>query len=68
MSSLLHLAEREVRKIHVKHEQLNGTSDIKVYLDWGRDGEEDLQLLTTLKSVPNKIVQKLCGNRRYYNE
>ena len=60
MSRLLHIAEREARKIHTKHEQLNSTEDVNVYLDWGRDGKEDLQLLTTIKNVPKRIAQDMC--------
>lgn len=60
MSRLLHIAEREAKRVHKKHEQLNDTEDVGLYLDWGRDGKENLQLLTTIKNVPKKIAQELC--------
>lgn len=70
MSRLLHIAEREARKIHTKHEQLNSTEDVNVYIDWGRDGKKDLRLLTIIKNVPKRIAQDMCrkqyGGR--YNE
>ena len=59
MSQLLHIAERETKKVHVKHEQLNSGVDVNVYLDWGRDGKENLQLLTTIKNVPKRIAQEM---------
>ena len=68
MSRLLHIAEREARKIHTKHEQLNSTEDVDIFLDWGRDGEENLQLLTTIKDLPKRIAKEICDNERkkYY--
>lgn len=61
MSRLLHIAEREARKIHTKHEQLNSTEDVNVYLDWSRqDGKEKLQLLTIIKDLPKRIAKDLC--------
>lgn len=68
MSRLLRIAEREARKVHTKHEQLNQTEDLDVYLDWGRDGEEDLQLLTTIKDLPKRIAKEFYENERehYY--
>ena len=59
MSRFLHIAEREARKIRTKHEQQNNTEDVGVYLDWGRDGKEDLRLLTIIKNVPKRIAQEM---------
>ena len=68
MSRLLHLAEREARKVHKKHEQINGTEDVDIFLDLGRDGEENLQLLTTIKDLPKRIAKEICDSERkkYY--
>lgn len=66
MSRLLHICERETRKIHMKHEQLNQTEDVNVYINWSRqDGKEDLQLLTTIRNLPKKLAEELCRNRRF---
>ena len=59
MSQLLHIAEREAKKVQEKHEQLNSGEDLDIYLDWGRDGKENLQLLTTIKNVPKRIAQEM---------
>ncbi len=61
MNRLLQIAERESKKIQVKQKQRNSTEKVYVFLDWGRDGETDLRLLTTIKNVPKKIAQQMCS-------
>lgn len=63
MSQLLHTADREVKKILSKREQLNNTRTVRVYLDWGRDGQEDLRLLTSIRKLSKTIADELCNNK-----
>lgn len=63
MSRLLHIAEREVKRVQTKHEEINGTEDVNVYLDWGRDGEQRLELLTVIKNVPKRIARELHSKK-----
>lgn len=58
MSRLLHIAEREVKRVQTKHEEINGTEELHIYLDWGRDSKPDLRLLTTV-SVPRHIAREM---------
>lgn len=58
MSRLLNLAEREVKKVQAKHEEINDTDELQIFLDWGRDGKEDLQLLTIV-SASKRIVREM---------
>ena len=56
MSRLLHIAEREVKKVQTKHEELNDTEELQIFLDWGRNGEQRLELLTKV-DVPKHIIR-----------
>ncbi len=56
MSRLLHIAEREVKKVQTKHEELNDTEELQIFLDWGRDNEPRLELLTKV-NVPKHIIR-----------
>lgn len=58
MSRLLNLVEREVKKVQAKHEEINDTDELQIFLDWGRDGKEDLQLLTIV-SASKRIVREM---------
>lgn len=58
MSRLLHLCEREVKKVQVKHEELNDTDALQIFLDWSRDDEQRLELLTTV-DVQKRIIKQM---------
>ena len=66
MSRLLHMTARELNKVHSKHDERHNTEDIEIYLDWGRDGKEKLQLLTVIKNVPKKIVEHKTKNNGWW--
>lgn len=56
MGRLLHIAEREVKQIQKRNEE---TADLQIFLDWGRDGTERLELLATV-TVPKRIIRTMC--------
>ena len=62
MSQLLHIAERELKKVQTKQEQQNRVEKISIFLDYGRTGKKDLRLLT-IADVPRKIAQELFKNK-----
>lgn len=69
MSRLLHVAEREVKKLQKKYDRsTNGRTDLTINLNWGRDGEPCLTHLTTIVNVPTSIVEEVLKTRPEYEE
>lgn len=64
MSRLLHIAEREVKKVQTKHEEINNTEELLIFLDWGRNGEKRLELLTKV-NVPRHIAREMHFKNNY---
>ena len=56
----LRQAKQAVENLQVRvGKEQNNKNEIEVYLDWGRDGEEDLQYFTTIKNVPNDVMKEM---------
>ena len=72
MSRLLQKAESELMKVQKKYNKLATVREFKIYLDWGRDGEQCLQLLAVLHDQPKSMIDALLKerqkkqNERYY--
>lgn len=58
MNGLLRYTQQEVKRIQQKQAQ-SFNEDVAVYLNWGRNGKKELQLLTVIKNVPKQITRNL---------
>lgn len=72
MSRLLQKAESELMKVQKKYDKLATVREFEIYLDWGRDGEQCLQLLAVLHDQPKSMIDALLKEQqkkqyeRYY--
>ena len=69
MNRLLHIVESEVKKVKVKQEELFRFEDLQIFVNFGRNGQDDRRLITTVH-LPKRLYElwkgSLDNEKRHY--